>query len=162
MLLGIPLLLTSLVFMIRLVMIMVGLHKGPVLEAFEKYGDEEPFFFPWSQLVFWFGLVVFAAGFIVQEDTQGFNAFSVIGVLLMLVAYWIYTSKDRIQQWLHYIPIIPLWLGRLCENTTRYERRRIAYMWLRLPLRTRLLYSASDRFFFQWADLVIMATVRES
>lgn len=164
MLFGIPLLLGSLILMIRLVMIIIGLHKSPVLEAFEKYGDEEPFFFPYSQLVLWFGLALVAVGMIVESNdgARGLNVLSVTGGLVMLLAYWIFTSKERIQYALRNLPILPLWLGRLCENTTRYERRRIAYMWLHLPLRTRLLYNASDRFFFQWADLVIMATIRES
>jgi hypothetical protein len=33
-------------------------------------------------------------------------------------------------------------------------------MWLWLPRRLRLIYNASDRAFNQWADLVIMATMR--
>lgn len=160
--LGIPLLLASLFFLLRLVLIIVGLHKGPVLEMFEKYGDEEPFFFPLPQLVGWFGAAMFAVGLITGEGGRGFNVGTVAGAFVLCLAYVLFSSKERLQSRLSTLPTIPMWLGRLNENTSRYERRRIAYMWLHLPLRTRLLYNASDRFFFLWADLVIMATVRES
>jgi len=55
----------------------------------------------------------------------------------------------------------PRWYHELRERTTRYERRRIGYMWLHLPLRARLTYNSSDSLFLLWADFVIMGTIRE-
>jgi hypothetical protein len=53
----------------------------------------------------------------------------------------------------------PRWLFELGERTSRLERRRIAYMWLRLPLRLRLIYNSNDRAFLEWADMVILSTL---
>jgi hypothetical protein len=55
----------------------------------------------------------------------------------------------------------PRWYHELRERTTRYERRRIGFMWLHLPARARLSYNSSDRWFFIWADFIIMGTIRE-
>ena len=52
----------------------------------------------------------------------------------------------------------PRWIHELREYTTRDERRRIAYNWLRLPLRTRLHYNSDDRAFMLWADLLVLST----
>ena len=36
----------------------------------------------------------------------------------------------------------PSWYREIVDHTTREERRKLSYMWLSLPLRTRLLYNA--------------------
>jgi hypothetical protein len=67
--------------------------------------------------------------------------------------------RNRLLRFWTTLPTFPGWHGRFMETTSRWERRRIAYMWLRLPLRTRLLYNANDRLFFVWAEQVIVSTV---
>jgi hypothetical protein len=49
-------------------------------------------------------------------------------------------------------------LAELVGRTTRAERRRLAYMWLRLPAKLRLIYNSNDRAFMEWADMVILST----
>lgn len=164
MFLGMLLLITSLVLLFRLLLIITGMHKGPVLEIYEKYGDEEPVFYPWPQLLLWISLGIIALGMMSDGRIRALNVATVMGFVMLSASWGLFNFQGHVKTFMDHraLPIVPTWLGRLNENTTRYERRRIAYMWLRLPIRTRLIYNSSDQLFFQWADLVIMATVRES
>jgi hypothetical protein len=162
MIIFLSLFLISLFAIVRIGLIITGMLKGPVLEAYEVYGEEEPFYYPWAWLVFWIAWIVIWGGVIVNRDLGKNTITNYIGLFLLFISWLIYLSKEYVRKNFTFLPPIPFWYAKLCENTTRYERRRIAYMWLRLPLRTRLLYSASDHFFFLWVDLVVMASVRES
>ena len=52
----------------------------------------------------------------------------------------------------------PRWYSELNDRTTREERRRLGYMWLRLPISLKMVYDTNDHAFFQWVDLVLVAT----
>ncbi|GAB4509875.1 MAG: hypothetical protein OHK0046_05650 [Anaerolineae bacterium] len=147
----------------RIVLVITGLMKGPVLNMFERYGDDDPLFFPWPQLMAWLGALVIAASYLLNRLFGSRVQGNLFALCLLLLAYIIYQQRYDIQKLADRLnmPVVPLWYARLRENTTRSERRRIAYMWLRLPIRTRLLMNASDQYFFQWADLVIMSSVHE-
>jgi hypothetical protein len=148
--------------MMCVILALTGMLKGPVLATFEKYGDKEPYFFPLPRLLMWLGLAVVSGGFLINEwfGVQ-FALTGTLGVVVLLLSWLTSHYNDIVRNYAEKLPTLPLWYGRLCDETTRRERRRLAYMWLRLPVRTRLLYNASDRAFFLWADLVIAATVRE-
>lgn len=159
---GFVLLFISLGVLIRYSLVIVGMLKGPVLETFERYGDDDPVYFPWPQILFWVGVMIIGIGQIAATETGTLSTPNLMAVACWVIGWVLFSMSDSISHETALIPHIPLWLDKLAENTGRYERRRIAYMWLKLPMRTRLLYNASDRLFFQWAELVIMATVRES
>ncbi len=161
MLIGILLFILSLAVLIRYSMVIAGLLKGPVLETFEQYGNEDPVYYPWPQILGWLGLMVMSVGTLTSTSGRTFSTANVIGLAFWFMGWMMYTFRRQITAELDALPHVPLWLDKLSQNTGRYERRRIAYMWLRLPLRTRLLYNANGRLFFQWAELVIMATVRD-
>lgn len=157
------LLMVSLGFFTETLLALVGLHKGAVLNTFEKYGGEDPVYYPWARVFFWLGMLAFSAGAIFAPYLGSLVIGNLAGVLFLMLAF-------GARQYQHYIVetggkilvLMPPWYRKLLEITSRYERRRIAYMWLHLPLRTRLIYNASDRLFFQWAELVIMSTTREA
>jgi hypothetical protein len=56
--------------------------------------------------------------------------------------------------------IFPLWYYRLVQNTDREERRRLAYMWLRLPTKTRMTYNTHTVLFDQWVEQVLVTISR--
>lgn len=152
--------LISIVFLLRTGLILIGLFKGPILQTFEKYGDEETVYYPLPSLLLWIGVLVISGTALMAEKT-GINLNTgILGILLLLGAYFAYTNPDLARQYPQIFMVYPRWYYELRDRTSRYERRRLAYMWLWLPRRLRLIYNASDRAFNQWADLVIMATMR--
>lgn len=146
----------------RLVLILTGQLKGPVLRQYERYGDVEAHYFPLPWLLGWSGLaLVFGSDVMNNTITLGVDvsALSYVGVFLIVLAIISYYTEERIRDNAKLMPVLPRWANTLAHNTTRHERRRLAYMWLRLPLRTRLLYNTSDHAFLKWAELVILATL---
>jgi hypothetical protein len=151
----------SVVFLIRATLILVGFLKEPILRTFSEYGPREKLYMPGQQLLLWGGALSVCAGFW-AAPYQGLSAtLTTFGILMDLVVALGYTYAEQAEKIHLKILKYPHWYHELRERTTRYERRRIGYMWLHLPLRTRLSYNSSDRMFMIWADFVIMGTIRE-
>jgi hypothetical protein len=151
--------LISLVFLMRTVLIMVGLLKGPVLQTFEKYGDDEIIYHPLPSLLFWTGVLVITLSPVLAASLR-ISLFPVIapGFLMLIAAYFITMHPEFVRQHPDIFMVYPRWYHQLRARTSRYERRRIAYKWLWLPPRLRLAYNGNDHAFNQWADLIIMST----
>ncbi|GAB4315206.1 MAG: hypothetical protein Kow00117_07250 [Phototrophicales bacterium] len=149
----------SIVFLIRDILVLLGVYKDPILILFQRYGNHEPVYYPFPALLFWLGLLVISVGWVIQSITTIHVPSLEISFLLWFLAYLAHQFQQPSQD---AMPVLPSWYRQLMQETSRVERRRIAYMWLRLPLRTRLLYSASNHQFFLWADLVIIATIEEA
>lgn len=157
-------LMIGMVFMLRIVFIITGMLKGPVLKTFEQYGPEDPVFCPLPELLFWPGVIILSGGTLlarvmpIADPLIKFSTFSG-GLLIFLGCIAQYRKKNIIAYWNTLPVVFPGWYKQLLEQTSRQERRRIAYMWLWLPRRTRLLYNANNRLFFLWAEQIIVATV---
>lgn len=164
--LSLLLFIVCLIFFTRAVMVMTGLLKGPILHSFEKYGDEEDFYYPlvhfliWLPLMFVSMVILFGEGWLVSAFGSSFVLYC-MGSILIGIAYLMYNhvtdlAKTRPDLFLVY----PHWYIDLLERTSRGERRRIAYMWLYLPWRARLMYNSNNEAFRIWLDLVLLATIR--
>jgi hypothetical protein len=81
------------------------------------------------------------------------------GLILLALAYFVYYRRDFARRHPEIFLLLPRWCAQLREYTTREERRRIAYYWLNLPLRTQVQFNSNDRAFLIWADMIVMATV---
>ena len=145
----------------RSALIFLGLYKDPILWTFEQYGPDERLPLPLLTLLIWVGTFIVLMG--VGASTYVRLPFPLIGLgiglfVIALVGMYYYSVI-----WKTYYSVVrlPRWHHDLLERTTRYERRRIAYMWLHLPWRLRLLYNSSDQAFRIWVDFVIMGTIRE-
>jgi hypothetical protein len=151
----------GLALLIREGMILTGLLKGPILHMYEKYGDDEPFYYPLPRIFASASVLTLGLGFWLSPYFPGL--FLPAGpALLMLVAMGIainYTDVARRHP--HLFQVLPRWSHDLREYTSREERRRIAYMWLDLPLRTKVLFNSSDRAFLHWADFIVLSTVAD-
>ncbi len=119
--------------------ILIGLYKDSLMADFRHYGDERrsyplPRFF-WSLAL----VLVLVTPYI---------PYSWLGVSVFLMAL-LAASAGYI---VHRVPLLrealPHWYYRLMQETTRQERRAIAYAWLRLPFRTRLRLNG-DRYAFR-------------
>ncbi|MBZ0299299.1 MAG: hypothetical protein K8J31_06155 [Anaerolineae bacterium] len=153
-------LLVSIGFLLRIGLILMGLLKGPILQTFEKYGDAENVYYPLPSILLWSGIFVLSATAFIAARTNILLPTAPFGILLLVAAYAAYAHPELAQQYPRIFMSYPRWYFDLRERTSRYERRRLAYMWLWLPRRLRLSYSGSDPAFNQWADLVILATMR--
>jgi hypothetical protein len=145
----------------RSALIVFGLYKDPILWSFEQYGPDERLPLPLATLLIWIGAFIVALGawmstyFPLPMPLVGF------GVAIIVMGGLCFYGYTNVWKWYYRVIRLPRWHHELLSRTTRYERRRIAYMWLHLPWRLRLLYNSSDSSFFIWADFVIMGTIRE-
>jgi hypothetical protein len=148
--------LVSLIMTLRAFLIVVGTYKDPVLASFENYGEEK-IFSPISSLTMWGVIFVYVTLFLY------FQAAMVV-VMGLAITIILASFRETFQEWLYtyhqYFRMFPRWYFELVQRTDREERRRIAYLWLRLPLQTRLLYNARSEFFHQWVDLVLLSITR--
>jgi hypothetical protein len=148
-------------FLLRSILILIGLYKDPILRLFEDYGPEEKLYLPALPILAWGSVVIFAGGLWASRFTGLSFSLSCLGVIMLVTVGLGYNNYETAQK-LHFTLLkYPRWYHDLRERTSRYERRRIAYMWLHLPARLRLTYNSSDKLFFTWADFVILGTVRE-
>lgn len=144
------------VFLSRSVLVTLGLLKGPVLHAFEKYGDNEGNYNTLFYLLFWMGMFSITSGFwLARLSRNVFFPMEFIGAILLIGAFVAYRQAHLVERYFHY----PVWYFELKERSSRSERRRIAYMWLRISRKGKLLYNSSDFAFNQWADLIIVSTI---
>jgi len=151
----------SIFFLIRSALIMFGYLKEPILRTFEEYGPQEKLYLPLLPILAWSSAVALAASLWATRFPNLSFTLSILGVLLLLAAGLGYNNREWLEKYHFKLLKLPTWYHELRDRTTRYERRRIAYMWLHLPFRARLTYNSSNRLFFIWADFIIMGTVRE-
>lgn len=146
----------ALLYVLQSLLVVLGLYKEPILRSFEVYGEERLYnplllLVLWSLVLVWLMIAIFV-------DT-------VFALFLFVLALPLFSYLDQpIKRFMHNHPgfflRFPRWYGELVTRANREERRRIAYLWLRLPLRTRLHYNARDEAFYQWAELVLLTINR--
>ena len=153
-------LLISIGFLLRIGLILIGLLKGPILHSFEKYGDTETVYYPLPSILLWGGILVLSATSMLAQQLRVLMPSWFIGAMMIAGGYVAYAHPEVARHYPQIFMSYPHWYYDLRERTSRYERRRLAYMWLWLPPRLRLIYNGSDAAFNQWADLVILATMR--
>lgn len=152
--------LVSIAFFLRIGLIMTGMLKGPVLRTFEKYGGDEELYYPLPALLLWSGVMLISLTALLAESARIFLPTGLPGLLLLMLAFLARNHPEFAREYPNIFLHYPRWYHQLRDRTSRYERRRLSYMWLWLPRRLRLIYNGSDRAFNQWADLVIMASMR--
>ncbi len=142
----------SLLF-IRAALVTLGFYKEPILTAFQHYGDEVGF----SPLFesFWWGCVLTYLFFLLAVPSSFLVLFGVILFSLSVMLYW--KIKDSIMRHPKIFLKFPRWYREIVDHTSREERRKLSYMWLGLPLRTRLLYNAQHDEFRKWVELVVLS-----
>lgn len=160
-LIGVIVTVASVILLIRATLILLGYWKDPILRTFSQYGPREKLYMPAQQILMWGAVLSFCTGLWAYQYPSLSATLTTLGILLGLVVMLGYAYREQAEQ-IHLLLLrYPVWYHELRGRTTRYERRRIGYMWLSLPLRTRLSYNSSDTMFLVWADFIIMGTIRE-
>lgn len=156
-----PVALVCLFFIARSVLILAGYLKGPIIHTFERYGEQETLYTPLVPLLFWSGLLSLTIG----TWTAGLLPLSfpmvMLGFFAIIAAGFSYQNHEAAIRWHYRLFRLPHWYHELRDRTTRYERRRIAYAWLRMPWRAQLFYNSDDRAFSLWADFIIIGTTMD-
>lgn len=143
-------------FLGRMMLIIIGVYKGPVLRASYKYGDREQYYESLPQILMWLGLWSIASGILLASVVpNSFVPMQTVGFFLLFFAAIAGAYPLIGLRFFKY----PTWYFDLIEETGRQERRRIAYMWLKLPPRLRFLYNSNTHAFRQWTDMVILSTI---
>lgn len=138
---------------LRSLLIVLGVYKTPVLRRFEDYGNES-YYSPMLGLLAWsMGLFIFFMLLFVYSGSVFAMAFFMMSPMILLY----YKSEDLVRDFPEIFLKSPVWYLQLTHMCSRDDRRRLAYMWLRLPLRTRLLYSTNNYQFMKWVDLVVVS-----
>ncbi len=153
--------LICILFLARSALILMGYLKSPIIHAFERYGETEPLYLPVVPLLFWAGMLSIALGAWAPGYLQLSFPLIGLGLLSILFAVFSYQNYETTIRWHYRFFRLPRWYHELRDRTTRYERRRIAYAWLRMPWRAQLIYNSDDRAFFIWADYIIMGTTMD-
>jgi hypothetical protein len=150
---------TSLFFITRTLLILTGRLKGPIIHLFERYGGNDPHFYPWPMLFIWCG-IAWISGHLMMTALIGSGLPGVyFSISFWILSFLMWHYEQRIRQLPYFHWTYPTWLRELWERTERQERRRIAYMWLRLSWKARLAYNSSDQAFDHWADMIILGTL---
>lgn len=138
---------------LRASLVTFGYYKEPVLAAFQQYGEEVGFS-PLLDMLLW-GIVMALMLLLAFVPSSMLILFSVIMLTALAMFYW--RVKDNVMNYPDVFLQYPRWYRDIVDHTSREERRKISYMWLGLPLRTRLLYNAREDAFRKWVELVVIS-----
>jgi hypothetical protein len=140
----------------RAFLMVLGFYKDPILASFEHFGEERVYS-PLYRLIAWSIALLYLSLFLyVQAGVL------VVGSAILLIP--LISLRESLRRVLYgnsrLYHAFPIWYRHLIERTTRTERRRIAYLWLRLPPRTRMHYNISQPAFHHWLDMVLVTMAR--
>ena len=138
---------------LRACLVTMGFYKEPILTAFQQYGDEVGFS-PLFELFAW-GLALAYLMFLILVPSSFLILIGVFCFVFFVMFYW--RIKDSILNHPHIFLRFPHWYREIVDRTSREERRKLSYMWLALPMRTRLLYNAQHEEFRKWVELVVLS-----
>ncbi len=137
----------------RASLITLGYYKEPVLTAFQQYGDEVNFS-PLLETVLW-GILLGYMFFVALVPSSSLIMLGVVMFVVFVSLYW--QLKDNINNRPDVFLQYPRWYREIVDHTSREERRKLSYMWLVLPFRTRLLYNTRQDAFHKWVELVMLS-----
>jgi len=138
---------------LRACLVTLGFYKEPILSAFQQYGDEVGFS-PLFESLAWGGVLAYLL-FVVLVPSSFLVLIGVFSFVMFVMLYW--RIRDSVMRHPQVFLRFPNWYREIVDHTTREERRKLAYMWLALPLRTRLLYNAQHEEFRKWVELVVLS-----
>ncbi len=151
----------SVFFLARSLLVFIGLLKDPILEVFSRYGPEEYPYIPLLPILVWTGVFLFTLGTWLSVTLNFAATVGLIGGMVLVCALLGYRYYYGFARWHRRLLKYPRWYYELLARTDRYERRRIAFAWLRLPRRLRAAYNSNTQAFLIWTNFVIMSVVWE-
>lgn len=140
--------------LLRRAMVAFGLFKDPLLAHFRLYGPEiaySPLARFLDMLGVWSLLVASMLDALTSDQRGSWGYTPVIFFAVMLMAFTgsvITRNSDTLRH------ALPPWYGELMQQTTRQERRHLAYAWLRIPRKMRWRLNADQASFRVFVELV--------
>lgn len=147
------LIISASVLCMRALLVTLGFYKEPILSAFQQYGDEVGFS-PLFEAIIWASVLAYLL-FVMMVPSSLLILLGVMVFVSFVMLYW--KVKDNIMNYPQVFLRFPRWYRDIVDHTSREERRKLSYMWLALPLRTRLLYNAQHNEFRKWVELVVLS-----
>lgn len=144
------------VMTVRAFLIITGSYKDPVLASFEVYGDERIFSPMFSFLAWGIGFTYLMLFWYINLGT----AYSLGLIAVIFLGIFREPFMNILYKYHESFRIFPFWYHELTQNTNREERRRLAYLWLRLPRKTRMVYNTHTVFFWQWVEQTLVTISR--
>ena len=141
------------IMFLRACLVTLGYYKEPILTAFQQYGDEVGFS-PLFESIMWASTLGYLV-FVLLVPSSFLVLLGIIAFVSYIMLYW--KVKDNIMNYPEVFLRFPSWYRDIVDHTSREERRKLSYMWLGLPLRTRLLYNAQHNEFRKWVELVVLS-----
>ncbi|GEM_PF-916990 len=141
-------------FLGRLLLILSGMLKDPVLRQLRSYSDTLPSYFFMPALFLWIALFMLFFSMLMMEISDTNFPVFLSSCAPFLLAYLATRFPGMLIK--HGWVLLPAWYRALQSYAARDDQRRVAYMWLSLPPRLRWRFSVNDRAFLQWADLVLL------
>ena len=142
----------SLMFL-RACLVSLGFYKEPILSAFQHYGEEIGFS-PLFEACTWGGVMAYLF-FMLLVPSSLLILLGIMVFVVFVLVYW--RVRDSVMRHPEVFLRFPRWYRDIVNHTSREERRKLSYMWLALPLRTRLLYNAQHSEFYKWVELVVLS-----
>lgn len=140
------------IMMVRSVFVVSGTYKDPVLASFERYGEER-IFSPSIALLVWAGCFAYVSLYWYVSGSVAM----VLGVVILVLAGSLHSAiSELVHKYKNFLRKYPPWYDEIVQMTDREERRRIAYMWLFLPAKTRMVYNTNNVLFKQWVEQVLL------
>lgn len=127
-----------------------GLYKDTMMSNFRQYGEERRMYplvrFLVSLAALCLFLAIWIPGLLITSVLTALCIALIGGALAISRVDWLRGS-------------LPRWYFSLLQETTRQERRAIAYAWLRLPFRTRLRLNGDSYAFRVFVDEVRLTVI---
>src|SRR5262245_13381700 len=99
----------SVFFLIRSILVFIGLIKEPILEASEKYGPDEFLYIPLLPIIVWSGMVMLMFGAWLWSLMRLPSPLLVPGLLTLLVAGFCYRYYETVAEWHFRLLKYPRW-----------------------------------------------------
>lgn len=131
-----------------------GLFKGSLMAHFRSYGPDKPLY-PFSRLLdtlaVWSLMVSSMLDSLTMESRTDWVFAPAVFFSISLMAF----AGSAITRWRPELrESLPRWYHELLVDSTRLERRHLAYAWLRIPRRMRWRLNSDQASFRVWADMV--------
>ncbi len=131
--------------------LLTGWFKDPLMAQFRVYGEERKVY-PLPFFLRALGVCCLLMAVLLSGIAFAAPTLVIVG-LLALVAEAIIERDPRLRL------LLPRWYAILFQDTTREERRALAFAWLRMGLRARLRLNGDQYAFRVWTDEVRLTVI---
>lgn len=137
-----------------------GMFKNPLMAHFRRYGEDLNLY-PVCRLLAAAGLFCLMIAMlmynIMQPTSYFYRLFPPSLFLILTIIFFGANLLIRRQPTLR--EALPVWYHDLMHNSTRQERRQLAFAWLRVSYRLRWRLNSDQSSFRVWAELVRLTVI---